>query len=90
MIFTPKLIISLVITFFLSGGIAYAVVPAGGGGLISPKAEIPSGEKPSGLSQFAAEPKTEACPLNGKLYSKSEKALWARWHYRRAPSSTRS
>ena len=71
----PKLITSLVITFLLSAGLAYAVVPSTGG-LISPKAEAPTGEAPSGSAQFAAEPKTEPCPLNGKLYSKPERALW--------------
>lgn len=75
---TPKLIISLVITFFLSAGLAYAVVPSGSGGLISPKSEgtIPSGGVAPLTSQFAGEPATVACPLNGKLYTKSEQALW--------------
>lgn len=73
---TPKIIISLVITFFLSGGLAYAIVPSEGGALVSPKADITTEKKSSGFTQFAAEPKTEACPLNGKLYSKSEKVLW--------------
>lgn len=73
---TPKLIISLVITFFLSAGLAYAIVPSGGGSLVSPKAEIQTEKKSAGFSQFADEPKTEACPLNGKLYSKAERTLW--------------
>ena len=75
--FPVKTIIALIATFFLSGGIAYATVPASGGALISPKNEETSeGVKSTGFGQFANEPKTEACPLNGKLYSKSEKALW--------------
>lgn len=74
--FTPKIIISLVITFFLSAGLAYAIVPSSGGSLVSPKTEVATGEKDAGLDQFAAEPKTEPCPINGKLYSKSEKTLW--------------
>jgi len=72
---TPKLIISLVITFFLSAGLAYAIVPTGGS-LISPKADTTTAKKSAGFSQFAGEPSTEACPLNGKLYTKSEKILW--------------
>ncbi len=75
--FTPKIIISLVLTFFVSAGLAYAVVPASGGSLLSPNAEEASPEKKSaGFGQFADEPKTEACPINGKLYTKSEKTLW--------------
>ena len=73
---TPKLVISLVVTFFLSAGLAYAVVPSERGSLVSPQADISSDKASSGFAQFAAEPKTEPCPLNGKLYSKSEKALW--------------
>ena len=74
--FTPKVIISLVITFFLSAGLAYAIVPSGGGSLISPTATVDAEKKGPGFAQFAAEPKTEVCPINGKLYTKSEKALW--------------
>ncbi len=75
--FTPKIIISLVLTFFVSAGMAYAVVPASGGGLLSPSAEGPVTEKKSaGFGQFADEPKTQACPINGKLYTKSEEKLW--------------
>ncbi len=76
MIFSRKVIISLVLTFLVSAGAAYALVPSSSG-LISPKAgEVPSDKKSAGFAQFADEPKTEACPLNGKLYSKSEKKLW--------------
>lgn len=76
--FPIKTVIALVVTFLASGGIAYAIVPASGGPLISPKTETTSETtvNTTGFSQFANEPKTEACPLNGKLYSKSEKALW--------------
>ncbi|EKD52837.1 MAG: hypothetical protein ACD_61C00223G0004 [uncultured bacterium] len=74
--FSPKIIISLILTFFVSAGLAYAVVPSTGGGLISPKVDDSTVKKSAGFGQFADEPKTEACPLNGKLYSKSEKALW--------------
>lgn len=74
---TPKKIVSLLATFFLSAGLAYAIVPTSGGTLVSPNSQVtPDPQTGSGTSQFAAEPKTEICPLNGKLYSKSEKALW--------------
>lgn len=74
--FSPKIIISLFLTFFLSAGLAYAVVPSKGA-LVSPKAgEVTEEKKSAGFAQFADEPKTEACPLNGKLFSKSEKTLW--------------
>lgn len=74
---TLKLTISLVVTFLLSAGLAYAIVPSTTGPLISPQADTsPDSSAPAGFTQFAAEPKTEACPLNGKLYSASEKALW--------------
>ncbi|KKS62010.1 MAG: hypothetical protein UV28_C0020G0021 [Candidatus Collierbacteria bacterium GW2011_GWE2_42_48] len=75
-LFSLKTIIGLIVTFLVSGGVAYAIVPASGGVLISPKIEEETGIKSTGFGQFANEPKTEACPLNGKLYSKSEKALW--------------
>jgi hypothetical protein len=72
-----KTIIALIVTFLVSGGIAYAVVPASGGALITAKTDTGETNVTStGFGQFANEPKTEACPINGKLYSKSEKALW--------------
>ncbi|KKT30785.1 MAG: hypothetical protein UW41_C0009G0003 [Candidatus Collierbacteria bacterium GW2011_GWC2_44_18] len=74
--FTPKIIISLAITFFVSASLAYAIVPSTSGGLVSPRAETLTEKKTAGFGQFTDEPKTEACPLNGKLYSKSEKTLW--------------
>lgn len=75
--FSPKIITGLVVTFLVSAGLAYAVVPTDGGSLISPKAEITETEKKgAGFGQFAGEPVTEVCPLNGKLYTKSEKTLW--------------
>lgn len=58
--FPVKTIIALIATFFLSGGIAYATVPASGGALISPKNEETSeAVKSTGFGQFANEPKTE-------------------------------
>lgn len=75
--FTPKIFVGLLLTFVVSAGLAYLVVPAGGGSLLSPNAVItPTEKKGAGFGQFAGEAATEACPLNGKLYTKSEKALW--------------
>ena len=75
-LFSIKTIIGLVITFLVSGGIAYAVIPESGGPLISPKITTDKQINTTGFSQFANEQKTEICPINGMLYSKSEKALW--------------
>ena len=75
-IFSLKTIIALVATFLISGGLAYALVPASGGILISPKVTDSDSVNSTGFGQFANEAKTEICPLNGQLYSKSEKALW--------------
>lgn len=74
--FPLKIVLGLIATFLISGGIAYATVPASGGLLISPKVTTEETVQSTGFGQFANEPKTEACPINGKLYSKSEKALW--------------
>lgn len=74
--FSLKTTLGLIATFLISGGIAYAVVPVSGGSLISPKITTEDSIKTTGFGQFANEPKTEPCPLNGKLYSESEKTLW--------------
>src|SRR5258706_7270406 len=74
-LFPPKTIISLVIVFFLSAGLSYALVPSEGGSLISPNANKITEENKNSTSQFAREPVTEACPLNGKLYTQSAKKL---------------
>jgi len=73
---TPKVISGLVVTYLLTAGIAYAVVPSGGGSLISPKSNSNTITQAPSTSQFAGESLTEACPINGKLFTKSEKALW--------------
>lgn len=77
--FSPKTLVALLLTFVLSTGLTYAFLPTGGSGLISPTASNQQSDKDrqtAGFGQYANEPKTEACPLNGKLFSKSEKALW--------------
>ena len=76
--FSPKIIIGLVISFCVSAGVGYAFTPASSS-LLSPGA-LTSDEEAAGqagsFKQFTNEPKTEICPINGALYSKSEKALW--------------
>jgi hypothetical protein len=75
-LFPPKTITSLVIVFFVSAGLAYALVPSEGGSLVSPTTNNSDQAITSPGNQFAGQPVTEPCPLNGKLYTKSEKALW--------------
>jgi len=75
--FPLKTIIVLVVTFFVSGGLAYATVPASGGVLIFRKQKPPIPPlNPLVLVSSPMKPQTEVCPINGKLYSKSEEALW--------------
>ncbi len=75
-IFNPKIIISLLVSFFLSFGLSYAITPTGSSSLISPKADSEKQRVTAGFGQFADKPKTETCPINGALYSTEEKALW--------------
>ena len=80
---SPKIIIGLILSFFVSAGITYAITPSNTS-LMSPLAgqegSSPSisgsGEKTGSFSQFANEPKTEICPINGALFSKTEKERW--------------
>lgn len=81
-ILNPKIIVALLATYFVFAGITYAVFPENSSSLLNPyytPTQDLSSDTPittTGFNQFAAEPKTEACPLNGKLYSVSEKNLW--------------
>jgi len=68
--FTPKIIISLVVTFFASSVLSYIFFPVSAG-MISPQ-----GGDSSSPTIDPGEPKTEMCPLNGALYTKTEEALW--------------
>lgn len=78
-IFSPKFLIIAGVTFFAStaGGYAFTTPLTS---LLSPVASnyntIESQGKGGSFAQFSNEPKTEICPINGKLYSKSERALW--------------
>lgn len=61
--------------YLLSTGLSYAAFSHfGGGRILSPAAPAvtPSG----GFKVDLSAPKTEACPLNGALYTKSEKEAW--------------
>ncbi|KKT35949.1 MAG: hypothetical protein UW35_C0014G0002 [Candidatus Collierbacteria bacterium GW2011_GWF2_44_15] len=77
--FSPKIIAGLIAAYIASAGVTYAITPAPSP-LISPGSTVTQEEpgKSGSFLQYANEPKTEVCPLNGALYSKSEKALWER------------
>lgn len=80
------LILSLII-FAVSAGGSYVAFSqmrgAGPGGLIRDGAgivetEVPEVDTASRLVIAPEEPKTEVCPLNGKLYTKTEQDSWAK------------
>ena len=78
-IFNKKTLVALILTFCLSTGLTFAFLPTDANSLISPNAQNQATDKDrqtAGFGQFASEQVTESCPLNGKLYSKSEKVLW--------------
>ena len=73
-----KLIVSVLgalVLYLASAGLSYGVFRflggSSGGGLISP---LPGDEARSQLD--VSGPKTEACPLNGQLYTKVERSIW--------------
>jgi hypothetical protein len=68
-----KLIITLVLVYLSSASLSFAFWPSSSA-LVSPNATMTdSGGQPT---IDPGEPKTEKCPLNGGLYTKTEKALW--------------
>jgi hypothetical protein len=67
-----KLIVILFITYLSSAALSFAFWPAPSG-LVSPNAMTDSSGQPT---IDPGEPKTETCPLNGALHTKTEKALW--------------
>lgn len=74
---TKKLgVIIACIAFILSGFISYLIFSKGAGALLSPlsKYTVPSGG--GGETVAPEEPRTEECPLNGELLSKTQKAKW--------------
>lgn len=75
-IFKNKLILIIggLVVYLASAGISYAAFRFLGGpaGLISP-VEINNG---SGFKIDQNAPKTEACPLNGSMFTKAERQIW--------------
>ncbi len=67
---TPKIIAALFVIFFSSSILSYAFWPSSG--LLSPQGNLGD----SSPTIDPGEPKTEMCPLNGGMYTKTEKALW--------------
>jgi len=67
---TPKIIAALFVIFFSSSILSYAFWP--GSSLLSPQGNLGD----SSPTIDPGEPKTEMCPLNGGMYTKTEKALW--------------
>lgn len=65
--------------YVLSAGISFAVFSTlgtgrpGGPAIVSP---ISPDISPAGQDGLSGLPRTEACPLNGKLYSKPEREIW--------------
>ncbi len=68
-----KLVIVAVITYFVTTVTTFAFWPNQTDILISPEANIRSPQE-NGVNP--SEPRTEVCPLNGVLYTKTEKDLW--------------
>lgn len=66
-----KLNIILLVTYLSSATLSFAFWPSSGS-LVSPNATITSGEP----TIDPGEPRTEMCPLNGAMHTKTEKALW--------------
>ena len=76
-LFSVKKIISYFVVFFVCATLGYVITPKPNTNLVNPG--VSGGtetQKTTGFGKYADEPKTEACPLNGVLYSKSEKTLW--------------
>ncbi len=62
--------------YALSSGISYALFSNNIAAKSVVKPSIPTANKNGGLAFDNNLPKTEACPLNGKLYSKQQKQWW--------------
>ncbi len=67
----PKIAVIFILIFLISGAISYALSP------LSPQNTVVY-KKPNanGILDDSGEPKTEICPLNGAMKSKSARALW--------------
>ncbi len=68
------LIIGGILIYLASAGVSYGAFRflAGSGTLLSPVDIVPG----SGFNIDPNAPKTEACPLNGQLFSKAERQIW--------------
>ena len=66
------LAVSLVGLYLFSSGISWAVFSF----INAPVARIDIGDLDSARAQIAELPKTESCPINGKLYSEPERMIW--------------
>src|SRR3989344_6778160 len=63
----------------IAGAIVYLLSAVGSYAFFSSRANLTSSQKPTYGSEEEVEdmsPRTEACPLNGELYSKEAKAKW--------------
>ena len=63
----------------IAGAIVYLLSAVGSYAFFSSQANLTSSQKPTYGSEEEVEdisPRTEACPLNGELYSKEAKAKW--------------
>jgi len=70
-------VLILIVLYFVSTGVSFAIFKYTGTG--SPISSIPAPSDVNPGSGFKVDqtlPKTEACPLNGKLYTTQEKAVW--------------
>ncbi len=77
---SPKIFAALFLTYAATAGLTYAITPVPSNVLVSPGyggQNITDNQGSGGsFAQFSNEPKTEVCPINGKLFTKSEKNLW--------------
>ncbi|MBI4129770.1 DUF3048 domain-containing protein [Candidatus Roizmanbacteria bacterium] len=70
-------IIGMLVVYIFSSGVSYVIfkntAPKTASVIIPEEQEVNPGE---GFKLDQTLPKTEACPLNGRLYTKPEKAIW--------------
>lgn len=76
---TLSVILGSLVAFLLSAGVSYAVTSylftPGEGGLLSPFSQ-PTAEPGVAIDPNA--PKTEECPINGAMFTKTEKEIWSK------------
>lgn len=77
--FNKKVVYALtLLVFIISLYSSYSYFAGKNGGLPLPltKYKSPVDQNGAGATGLQNEPKTEECPMNGQLYSKSQKAVW--------------